>query len=208
MLPVLPPIQISIKKLETTNNTEIGWEVDQAQILIQEAINRLGQNGAESWEYYGFKDKWCAMFVSLCAEKAGLIENGVIPKHAFTQAGVAYFQQRGQYINFNEGHMPQAGDIIYFDFTGQRNEKNVSHVAIVEKVIKTEIYTIEGNAGASDTVTYFEGSSVVRHIRRIDDPTICGYATPDYGTSIVDIDMYQQIQDRIDLYAKFKIKFR
>lgn len=83
---------------------------------------------------------WCAIFVSWCANQAG-VSTSVIPKFASCTLGMNWFKGQGKWKN-KASYTPQRGDIIFFS-----NKKNVStHVGIVEKVTGNTVHTIEGNA--------------------------------------------------------------
>ena len=53
------------------------------------------------WSWYGFGSRveWCACFVSWCADQCGYIETGVCPKYAGCVNGVAWFQERDQWLD-------------------------------------------------------------------------------------------------------------
>ena len=63
------------------------------------AKSQLGNEGGEKfWSWYGFdsREEWCACFVSWCADQAGLIQNGAVPKFSLCTAGVDWFQAQGK----------------------------------------------------------------------------------------------------------------
>ncbi len=117
-----------------------------AQRLLNVAIGELGNNEAdgthmkyETFMGFGGADPWCAMFVSWCANEAGFIQSGIIPKYAACSDGVAFFQGKGSFHREGSGYTPQPGDIIFFGSGGS------SHTGIVEKADANNVYTIEGN---------------------------------------------------------------
>ena len=129
--------------------------------LVEIAQSQLGNVGGESyWSWYGFDSRveWCACFVSWCADQAGMLENGELPKFASCNSqGVPWFQERGRWKD--RSYTPSLGDIIFFDWD---SDQKADHVGIVEKVENGIIYTIEGN---SDDVcqrnSYPVGSRVI-----------------------------------------------
>lgn len=112
--------------------------------IVKVALTQIGNiNGKPYWEWYGFNSRveWCACFVSWCANEAGLLEKGVIPKFAYCPAGINWFKERNQWMN--KGQTPEVGYIIFFDW---EQDKISDHVGIVERVENGTIYTIEGNS--------------------------------------------------------------
>ena len=66
--------------------------------IVEIAAEQIGNvGGAPSWSWYGFSSRveWCACFVSWCANEAGYIESGVIPKFSYCPTGVQWFKDAG-----------------------------------------------------------------------------------------------------------------
>ncbi|WP_129337111.1 peptidoglycan-binding protein [Cellulomonas endophytica] len=124
-----------------------------------------------SW--YGLpQGQWCAMFVSWSANEAGALD--IIPKHAYTPSGVAWFQARGRWHGGPAGI--RRGDVLYFDFPG--GPRRVSHVGLVESVAADgSVLTIEGNT-AGPGGEQRNGGACLRKRRR---SWIVGYGRPDYA---------------------------
>ncbi len=102
---------------------------------------------------FGGGCSWCAIFVSACAEMAG-VGNIVIAK----EAGAGWIQERtvldyggewieGPYMNGGNPVTPIPGDIITFANEDYHGYGHATHVGIVEKVEDGIIHTIEGNTG-------------------------------------------------------------
>lgn len=106
---------------------------------------------------------WCAVFVSWCAMKAGLAD--LYPCTASTDAGAAWFKQRGQWSEY-----PAVGAQIFFGVNG-----NMDHTGIVRDFDDTNVYTVEGNTNTNGSV---EGDGVYlkQHLRA--DPRVQGYGYP------------------------------
>ncbi|MFF0860885.1 CHAP domain-containing protein [Nonomuraea sp. NPDC003560] len=103
---------------------------------------------------------WCQMFLSWCANEAGIPESA-FPRMAYTPYAVAWFRQRGRW-----GKTPKVGALVYFNFPGG---DAVDHVEIVEAVRKDgSIVTIGGNVA----------NRVTRSVRR---SNIAGYGYPAYS---------------------------
>lgn len=115
-------------------------------------------------------ESWCHMFVSWCANKAG-ISTSIIPKTADCDTGMNSFKNwnKFKYSYANGGnYSPKSGDIIYFGTTS-----DASHVGIVSSISGNTITTIEGNS--SDQVR--------KKTYSLTNTSIIGYGTPAYATT-------------------------
>lgn len=95
--------------------------------------------------YYGSDTPaaWCAIFVSWCANQAG-VSTGTIPKMAYVPSITAWYQSKGR---FNaKSKMPNKGDLIIYSGS--------CHIGIVTDVDKSTgvIGTMEGNTGADQAL--------------------------------------------------------
>ena len=136
--------------------------------IVEIAAEQIGNvGGAPYWSWYGFSSRveWCACFVSWCANEAGYIESGVIPKFSYCPTGVQWFKDAGLWQD--RGYVPQPGDIIFFDWGGDGTS---DHVGIVESCDGSTVKTIEGNSG--DTCQRMSYS--------INSSSILGYGVPLY----------------------------
>lgn len=140
-----------------------------------------GVNHTEYGAWYGTQDMWCAMFVSWCANVAG-ISTDVVPSHAFTPDGLQWFAGRGQAYSREEVatsvYAPQPGDLVYFK--SSRNSRTTNHVGLVTGYARGRLYTIEGNVSAAGTVT--NGGAVVAKSYPISNTYIVYICSPDYET--------------------------
>ena len=113
--------------------------------LVNIAKSQLGNEGGEKfWSWHGFtsREEWCACFVSWCADQAGLIQSGAVPKFSLCTDGKNWFQNQGKWQG--AGSMPSPGAIVFFDW---EHDGTCDHVGIVERCDGTTVYTIEGNSG-------------------------------------------------------------
>ena len=136
---------------------------------------REGRNNDNIFgDWYGIPNQpWCAMFVSYCMNKAGVLPN-VVKKFASCSIGWKWFRSKGQ--TRNRGYIPQKGDIIFFDWEPEKGD-GIDHVGIVNNVNGEYIYTLEGNH--DDQVNIYK--------YHINDARIYGYAVPDYtGEEIIE----------------------
>lgn len=133
-------------------------EVAKTQVGYQEGSNNNTKYGA----WYGANNNaWCVMFISWCAEKAG-IPTSVIPKMASTTAMCNWFGENNRLHLRTSMYIPLPGDIVFF--TGNGTKGGLKHTGMVEAVNGTTLITIEGNY--SDKVTrreytnFFNNSSI------------------------------------------------
>lgn len=113
--------------------------------MVTIAKSQLGNEGGQKfWSWYGFdsREEWCACFVSWCADQAGLIQRGAVPKFSLCTDGKNWFQNQGRWQG--AGSMPSPGAIIFFDWD---HDGTCDHVGIVERCDGTTVYTVEGNSG-------------------------------------------------------------
>ncbi len=136
---------------------------------------REGRNNDNIFgDWYGIPNQpWCAMFVSYCMNKAGVLPN-VVKKFASCSIGWNWFKSKGQ--TRNRGYIPQKGDIIFFDWEPEKGD-GIDHVGIVNNVNGEYIYALEGNH--DDQVNIYK--------YHINDARIYGYAVPDYtGKEVIE----------------------
>lgn len=139
---------------------------------------------------YGNKDgDWCAHFVSWCARQAG------IPKSIINNSSSAVSDKFGtvwngrEIVKNNEGvitrtsidYIPQAGDLIIFDFIDNGYNMNApasshgQHIGIVigVDIEKGKVYAIEGNTGTEN---------VKCRAWSLTSSEIKGYGVPNYAS--------------------------
>ena len=118
-------------------------------VKIAQAENGTKENGTNNVKYntwfYGHEVDgsnypWCAVFVSWCADKAG-ITTDIMPK----TASAGYF---AHYANQGHGEVftnknPEAGDLFLINYNGS---DWANHVGIVASCDGSNITTIEGNS--------------------------------------------------------------
>jgi hypothetical protein len=125
------------------------------------------------------KAAWCAMFVSWCAEQAGISEK-VFYQHAYTPYGLNWYSDRDltysrEAVEKGE-YVPRPGDVIYFRAPGVN--RTVNHVGIVMQYKDGIIYTIEGNTNTGDNST--DGGQVCLKSYAITDTFIRYICSPQY----------------------------
>ncbi len=145
-----------------------------ANDVLRVARSQLGYKSSSTvskfTKWYGMGGYWCAMFVSWCAAQAGAA--GIIPRHAYTPSGAAWFRARGQWHQGARGLRP--GDVVYFNFGLGR----ISHVGIFEGWKNGLVVTIDGNTGSGGGRS---GGCVLRRARST--RYVVGYGRPAYATA-------------------------
>ena len=125
-----------------------------AEKLIQVAEHELDWGFTEDnannitpyGQWYGMNGAaWCAMFVSYCADQAG-VDASLVPRYAWCPFGMEKYRRAGRYHKRNSGYIPKKGDIIFFysDAAGR-----VTHTGIVVDGDEDTVVTIEGNTAAN-----------------------------------------------------------
>ncbi len=145
---------------------------NQASDIVGVASTQVGYGeGSDGYtkygDWYGLPNSdWCAMFVSWCANQAG-VSTDVFPPFALCSAGADWFISEGRF-HYAGSYAPQAGDLIFYSSYG-----DIYHVGLVTGSDSSNVYSIEGN--------YNEAVYNVSYPLSYGD--ILGYATPAYNTT-------------------------
>ena len=162
--------------------SQVGYLEGSSSSQLSGTSNGSG-NYTEYGRWYGMQDMWCAMFVSWCANVAG-IPTSIVTSHSYTPTGLNWFINKGQAYSratvANGGYTPQPGDIIYFK--SDRNENITNHVGIVTKYSGSTVYTIEGNTSSATIST--NGGAVCEKSYSISNTYIVYICSPSYTSSI------------------------
>lgn len=121
----------------------------------------FNSNKSKYGQWFGLDGvAWCGMFVSWCFDKAGfpLGNIGYLKGFAGCQTAFIYYTKSGE-ITTN----PQAGDIVLFDWNG---DKRYDHVGIFVSWQKKGVSfnTIEGNTSATNQSN---GGCVMDRVRNV-----------------------------------------
>ena len=140
------------------------------------------KNYTEYGKRYNTQDMWCSMFVSWCAEQAG-IPASVVPRTASTVTGLDTFIAQGRAYTrsqvANGSYVPKPGDIIYFK--GARNDRKTNHVGIVTAYSGGTVFTIEGNTSLDGNST--NGGGVYEKSYAISNSYIVYICSPGYTSN-------------------------
>ncbi|SFB38013.1 peptidoglycan-binding protein [Clostridium frigidicarnis] len=115
--------------------------------------NGEGDNINPYGEWYGMNgEPWCAMFVSWCANKAGIL-GSVVPRYSYCETGANWYKSRGRYRTRFSNYIPKPGDVIFFT----KASGFYYHTGIVIEYNSSNniITTIEGNAGQAVSKRYY-----------------------------------------------------
>lgn len=127
---------------EGTKSLEAFVNIALGELGVVEKYDNLTKYG----EWYNYNGQpWCAMFVSWCANEAGILytsanTNGLVPKYCSVYLGMVWYQNQNRF-GAKGSYDPKFGDVLFLKSSG------ASHTAIVvgyEKSSNT-LCTIEGN---------------------------------------------------------------
>ena len=167
------------KDIVNVAKSQIGYHESSSPSKLSGEESGTG-NCTEYGRWYGFQNMWCAMFVSWCANTAGVSES-IVLKHAYTPTGLTWFKNKGQAYSrqqvVNGKYTPQAGDIIYFKTS--RNDAETNHVGIVTSYSSGTVYTVEGNTSKTSST---EGVVVANKSYSITNTKIVYICKPSYKT--------------------------
>ena len=153
--------------------------MDQREKIVAIAVAEIGYreyqgNNTKYGVWYGLNyQPWCAIFISWCANWAGVLgsnnKSGIIPRTAWVPDYYDYYQRLGRYKPRGT-YTPRPGDIILYG--------NNDHAGIVESCDGVQVVTIEGNTSANGNNS--NGDGVYRRVRSLSNTWIKGYCLPEY----------------------------
>ena len=188
---------------------------NQAVDLAAVALTQMGytdsangvQESSKYGDWYGLPNAyWCAMFVSWCADQAG-ISRLVIPPFASCTTSIKTFQRMGRWQNgpyWGGTYTPKMGDLIYYDWSGTGIS---SHVGIVLYVEDGWVYSVEGNTltnrldepevfhSTTESTGPYVPDRVMVRAHQLNSIYIRGYATPAYSGTNIHADPLQGLID-------------
>ena len=171
---------------------------NQADDIVEIALTQEGYTGVyqDGKKYSAYGDwytgstaasgAWCAMFVSWCADKAG-ISTSIVPKTAtsydYKTSGIGIYHDKN-------GYTPKRGDLVLYHYsTGA--DRPINHVGIVREDAEYKdgvltILTIEGNVQNKETNNKGKVCRLERHSNTPNDryKYIVGFVTPKYNTIV------------------------
>ena len=198
----------------------------QSATVVSQALGQTGYTEhSDEWtqfgQWYGIPHGyWCDMFVSWCANRAG-VSNAIFPASASCTAHVKAFTKKGRYaasIARGGTYLPRQGDLIFFydpvcNPTGSRQV----HVGLVLYTENGRVFTVEGNSLSKRTdlpyQTVHDNAAddqdpldyVTVNFYALDAPQIHGYAIPAYTgrdalslSGFVDLGKYSNLRSQIE----------
>lgn len=136
--------------------------MNQRDTVLQIALNELGyKERSDGWTKYGqwYADEvahsqafayadWCVMFVTWCMRQANVAPDvwpTTSPQGSATSYCSKWLEDKGYRTSADD--MPQAGDVVFFSWTGKADLDHVGLVAEVEgsSPDNAVLVTVEGN---------------------------------------------------------------
>ena len=147
-------------KLVEIARNEIGYQEKASNSQLDDPHGNVGSaNYTKYGAWYGSNpDPWCAMFVSWCADQAG-ISTDIIPKNAGTSGFYDFFNAKGLAHSTGSGYLPKVGDLV------ERTPGSNGHIEIISEVDGTRIKTIGGNTSGG---TSYDGNNDGGCVRETD----------------------------------------
>ncbi len=153
-----------------------------------------GKISGYSDEGYGYP--WCSTFVSWCANQAGCLD--VISRTA--SCNVQWANTVGTKYYTSSGYIPQAGDLVFFDYGTSHSANSLDHVGFVEYYDSSTgiVHTIEGNYS----------NSVARVNRIYNSNDIYGFVSPNYAPQEPETKYWYEDLELVDLGDDFSARIR
>lgn len=198
--------------------------VSQSGEVVAHALSQMGATEEEDeytvyGERYGYPNGfWCDMFVSWCADEAGMTKEA-FPRNVNCAKHSQAFAAMGQYRNSaarGGTYIPSQGDLVLF----YNKEGRIHHVGLVLYVENGRVFTVEGNALTSrlDYLPEVVSEERIPEIEPCDyvtvnhyaleDPRLHGYAIPLYTSrepleleGFVDLGRYSGVQEELAYVA-------
>jgi hypothetical protein len=153
--------------------------------VVSVAQGEVGYTGTSTYskygDWYGYQGSWCTTFVFWCFNKAGnnndvKLYGSIVPSGGNCNSMISWFSNKGSYYQRSSGYTPKAGDLVFFDWSGNGSSQ---HVGIVTGTSGSTVYTVEGNcSGQVKSRTYTSsGSKPYNNIS-----AIMGYGVPNFSS--------------------------
>ena len=152
--------------------------------IISVASAEVGYTGTSTYskygDWYGYQGVWCTTIVLWCYNQTDSslgtsLYGNVIPSGGNCNSMISWYENKGRYHKRSDGYKPKAGDLVFFDWSGNGSSQ---HVGIVDYISGSTVYTIEGNcSGQVKARMYTEnGTKPYNNIS-----AIMGYSSPDFS---------------------------
>lgn len=211
----------AVDKLLNLASAEVGYLEKKSAAQLDDKTANAGNKNYTKYArdldaipsfYNGRKQgsSWCDVFVDWCFVQAFGVEVALkllCQVMGGCGAGVKYsyqyFKDRGRLVERG----PQPGDQMFFVRRNKAGEITAwLHTGIVEKVVGSYVYTIEGNtSGASGVVS--NGGGVCRKKYKLNSASIGGYGRPDWSLVKEDYEMTEkEIQTMVNKAVEKAVK--
>ncbi len=217
----LPSALLALALLLAPARAAEAGELSQSGRVVAQALKQMGfTEGEDEFTPFGVRygyphGYWCDMFVSWCADEAGVSEEA-FPRSVNCARHCRAFTALGRYRSSaarGGTYTPLQGDLVLFYNSSGR----IHHVGLVLYVEDGTLFTVEGNAltarldypaeeVSEARIPEIEpGDYVTVNQYRLDDPRLHGYAVPAYAsreplelTGFVDLGRYQGAKEAIE----------
>lgn len=194
--------------------------------VVAQALSQMGvTEGEDEYTVYGERygyphGYWCDMFVSWCADEAG-VSREAFPRSVNCARHTRAFTALGRYYESaarGGTYVPQQGDLVLF--YSYDKDGRIHHVGLVLYVEDEQVFTVEGNAltGRLDYPAGVVSEARIPEIEPndyvtanhycLEDPRIHGYAVPAYTSrepleleGFVDLGRYSDAEEAINFAA-------
>lgn len=157
----------------TIAKNEVGYHEKASNSSLNSFTDNAGSaNYTKYGKWYGTNGvAWCAIFVSWCANQAG-VSTSIIPKTNDCDTSMSKFKTRSRFYSASGSYTPQVGD-LFFVGTTSNGVTDATHTGIVVSVTSSNITVVDGNYG----------NKVSKHTYSRTDTSLLGYGNPKYTTS-------------------------
>lgn len=152
--------------------------------IVSVATAEVGYAGTSTYskygEWFGYQGGWCTTFVLWCYNQTDCslgtsLYGNAIPSGGNCNSMISWYESKGRYHKRGDGYTPKAGDLVFFDWSGNGSSQ---HVGIVDYISGSTVYTVEGNCSGQVKAREYtaSGSKPYNNIS-----AIMGYASPEFS---------------------------
>ncbi len=183
-LSIIMAVIVLMTPLFSPVTAEAANEVEIRNKIVSIASAEVGYTGTSTYskygEWYGYQGGWCTTFVLWCYSRTDQslgtsLYGTVIPSGGNCNSMISWYENKGRYHKRGDGYTPKAGDLVFFDWSGNGSSQ---HVGIVDYISGSTVYTVEGNCSGQVKAREYtaSGSKPYNNIS-----AIMGYASPEFS---------------------------
>lgn len=183
----LPSIMAALIVMISLFSPMTAEAADEGQIrdkIVSVASAEVGYTGTSTYskygDWYGYQGGWCTTFVLWCYNQTDSslgtnLYGNVIPSGGNCNSMISWYENKDRYHKRGDGYSPKAGDLVFFDWSGNGSSQ---HVGIVDYISGSTVYTIEGNCSGQVKAREYtaNGTKPYNNIS-----AIMGYGSPDFS---------------------------